>query len=203
MSNPRRENMDPFAFATIVGLLATFQFNREGQSDLKDFKHWLEENNHSNMVSIIESNQGIQQELTMFMNQNHDQVMSQLSTLNDLMVSIASHMQGLGSIASSFASNSGLSDQAVDVLRQFVKSDCKKMHRFISRTLGVGSKDIYSLEGTERASSLEYSEPRFVEDDINSLVGMGLITLSESSKNSITYTITRQAVSFIDAIDNK
>ncbi len=195
--------MDPFAFATIVGLLATFQSGREGKRDIEEFKHWLEENNHSNMVSIIENNQNIQQQLTVFMNQNHDQVMSQLSTLNDLMVSIASHMQGLGNIASSFAPNNGLSDQAIDVLRQFVKSDCKKMHRFISRTLGAGSKDIYSLEGTERASSLEYSEPRFIEDDINSLVDMSLITLSESSKNSITYTITRQAVSFIDAVDSK
>lgn len=198
--------MDPFAFATIVSLLATFQSgkeSREGKKDLESFKQWLIENNHSNMIAIINNNESLQRDITSFMNQNHEQVMSQLSTLNDLMVSLASHMQGLGSIAASFAPNNGLSEQAVDVLRQFVKSDCKKMHRFISRTLGAGSKDIYSLEGTERASSLEYSEPRFIEDDINSLVDMGLITLSESSKNSITYTITRQAVSFIDAIDSK
>lgn len=195
--------MDPFAFATIVGLLATFQSGREGKRDIEEFKHWLEENNHSNMVSIIESNNNMQQQLTVFMNQNHDQVMSQLATLNDLMVSIASHMQGLGNIASSFAPNSGLSDQAVDVLRQFVSSGCTKMHRFISRTLGVGSTDDYLLENKEGPDNIEYSEPRFIEDDINSLVSTGLITESKRSKGSITYTITRQAVHFIDAIDSK
>lgn len=195
--------MDPFAFATIVGLLATFQSGREGKRDIEEFKHWLEENNHSNMVSIIENNQNIQQQLTAFMNQNHDQVMSQLSTLNDLMVSIASHMQGLGDIASSFAPNNGLSEQAVDVLRQFVSSGCTKMHRFISRTLDVGSTDDYLLENKDGPDNIEYSEPRFIEDDINSLVSTGLIIESKSSKDSITYTITRQAVSFIDAIDSK
>lgn len=195
--------MDPFAFATIVGLLATFQSGREGKRDIEEFKHWLEENNHSNMVSIIENNQNIQQQLTAFMNQNHDQVMSQLATLNDLMVSIASHMQGLGNIASSFAPNSGLSEQAVDVLRQFVVSGCKNMHRFISGMIDTETEDDYILEGKDTDSSIEYSEPRFIEDDISSLVNTGLITESKRSKGSITYTITRQAVRFIDAIDSK
>ena len=190
--------MDPFAFATIVGLLATFQFNREGQSDLKDFKHWLEESNHSNMVSIIESNQGIQQQLTMFMNQNHDQVMSQLSTLNDIMVSIASHMNGLGSLAAGFDANGGLSDQAVDVLRQFVVSGSSKM-LYMKNNSGEGN-DYYILYG---APDIKYSEPRFMEDDINSLLKSGLITLTRGSKGSYIYKITRQAVAFIEAIDNK
>lgn len=190
--------MDPFAFATIVGLLATFQFNREGQSDLKDFKHWLEENNHSNMVSIIESNQGIQQQLTIFMNQNHDQVMSQLSTLNDIMVSIASHMQGLGSLASGFDSNGGLSDQAIDVLRQFVRSDGIDM-RHLQTWSYEGLSNIYYLDDGE----IDYSEPRFIETDVDSLVDAGLITLTRGSKGSAIYKITRQAVAFIEAIDNK
>lgn len=190
--------MDPFAFATIVGLLATFQFNREGQSDLADFKNWLEENNHSNMVAIIESNQGIQQQLTVFMNQNHDQVMSQLSTLNDLILSIASHMQGLGSIASSFAPNSGLSDQAIDVLRQFVNSDSVEM-RNLQNWSYEGLNNIYYLDNSE----IVYSEPRFIETDMDSLVKAHLITLTRGSKGSAIYKITRQAVSFIDAIDNE
>ena len=198
--------MDPFAFATIVSLLATFQSGREGKKDIESFKQWLSENSHSNMITMIDSNESLQRDLTSFMNQNHEQVMAQLSTLNDLMISLASHMQGLGSIASSFAANSGLSDQAVDVLRQFVVSGCTKMHRFISRTLGVGSTDDYLLESEESeegADSIEYSEARFIEDDINSLLNIGLITLSKTSKDSSTYTITRQAVRFIDAIDNE
>ncbi len=189
--------MDPFAFATIVGLLATFQSGREGKRDIEEFKHWLEENNHSNMVSIIENNQNIQQQLTAFMNQNHDQVMAQLSTLNDLMVSIARHMQGLGNIASSFAPNSGLSDQAVDVLRQFVKSGSSKMH-YMKNTSGRGN-DFYVLEG---APNIEYSEQIFMKGDITSLVNSGLITSVSGSGGKATYAITRQAYRFIGAIDS-
>lgn len=192
--------MDPFAFATIVSLLATFQFNRDGQSDLEDFKHWLEENNHSNMVSIIESNQGIQQKLTVFMNQNHDQVIDQLSKLNNLMVSIASNIQGLGSIASSFAPNSGLSDQAIDVLRQFVVSDSNSMSHIPINMRGIVN-NIYSLDNGN--GDINYEEERFIEPDIDSLVNAGLIILTRGSKGNAIYKITRQAVSFIDAVDSK
>lgn len=190
--------MDPFAFATIVGLLATFQSGREGKRDIEEFKHWLEENNHGNMVSIIENNNNMQQQLTVFMNQNHDQVMAQLSTLNDLMVSIASHMQGLGNIASSFAPNSGLSDQAVNVLRQFVESDSARMIHI--QTWSFEELDnIYSLDN----GGVEYSEPRFIETDIDSLVNAGLITMTKGNNGGGIYRITRQAVAFIDAIDSK
>ncbi|MEL0620482.1 hypothetical protein [Psychrobacter proteolyticus] len=190
--------MDPFAFATIVGLLATFQSGREGKRDIEEFKHWLEENNHSNMVSIIENNQNIQQQLTAFMNQNHDQVMSQLATLNDLMVSIASHIQGLGNIASSFAPNSGLSEQAVDVLRQFVESGSVRILHIQTQSY-EGVDNIYSLDN----GGIEYSEPRFIETDIDSLVNAGLITMTKGNNGGGIYRITRQAVSFIDAIDSK
>ena len=190
--------MDSFAFATIVGLLATFTAGREGKKDIESFKQWLSENNHSNMITIIESNGSLQQDLTSFMSQNHEQVMTQLSTLNNLMVSLASHMQGLGSIASSFNANSGLSDQAIDVLRQFVKSGSSKMH-YMKNTSGRGG-DFYILEG---APNIEYSEQVFIEDDVSSLVSTGLITMSIASNGKPIYKITRQAYSFIDAIDNK
>ncbi len=190
--------MDPFAFATIVGLLATFQSGREGKKDIEEFKYWLEANNHGNMVSIIEKNNNIQQQLTMFMSQNHEQVMAQLSTLNNLMVSLASHMQGLGSIASSFAPNSGLSDQAVDVLRQFVESGSSEM-----RVLKMyDAYNSYYLDGNYD-KTIEYSEQRFIEDDIYMLSQVGLLNLTLSSKGNPIYIITRQAVAFIEAIDNK
>ena len=155
------------------------------------------ENNHSNMIAIIDSNESLQQDLTSFMNQNHDQVMAQLFTLNDLMVSIASHMQGLGNIASSFASNNGLSEQAVDVLRQFVKSGSSKMH-YMKNTSGRGN-DFYVLEG---APNIEYSEQIFMKGDITSLVNSGLITSVSGSGGKATYAITRQAYRFIGAIDS-
>ena len=189
--------MDPFAFATIVSLLASFQSGREGKKDIEEFKNWLNENNYGYMTAIIDNNESLQQDLTSFMNQNHDQVMAQLSTLNNLMVSLASHMQGLGGIASSFDTNNGLSDQAIDVLRQFVKSSGVEM-RHLQTWSYEGQSNIYYLDDSE----VDYNEPRFIEADVDGLVHAGLITLTRGSKGSAIYKITRQAVRFIDAVDN-
>ena len=191
--------MDPLtSFVTIVSLLAAFESSSQGRNDIKEFKDWLNENNYAYMTAIIDNNESLHQDLSLFMNQNHDQVMSQLATLNDLMVSIASHMQGLGNIASSFAPNSGLSEQAVDVLRQFVKSDGIEM-RHLHTWSYEGLSNIYYLDDCE----IDYSEPRFIETDVDSLVHAGLITLTRGSKGSAIYKITRQAVAFIDSIDNR
>lgn len=185
-----------FAMATIVGLIFNFHSGREGKKDLESFKIWLVENNYEQESRIIENNKGLQDDLTSFLNQNHEHVMTQLSILNDSMLSLASHMQGLGSIALRFDSNKGLSDQAIDVLRQFVKSGSGKMH-YMKNTSGRGN-DFYTLEG---AHEIEYSEQIFMTGDMTSLVNSGLITLFNGSNKNTTYLITRQAYRFIDAID--
>lgn len=194
--------MDPLtSFITIIGLLSNFQSirgAREGKKDLESFKGWLIENNHNNMIAVIDSNESLQHHLTSFMGQNHEQVMIQLSTLNESMISLASQMKGLGGIASSFHSNDRLSKQAVDVLRQFVRSGSSKMH-YMKNTSGRGN-DFYILEG---APDIEYSDHRLMKDDINSLVDAGLITLTRGSKGGIIYEITRKAVDFIETKDNK
>ena len=191
--------MDPLtSFVTIVSLLAAFESSSQGRNDIKEFKDWLNENNYAYMTAIIDNNESLHQDLSLFMNQNHDQVMSQLATLNDLMVSIASHMQGLGNIASSFAPNSGLSEQAVDVLRQFVESGSVRILHIQTQSY-EGIDNIYSLDN----GGIEYSEQRFIEADIDSLVNAGLITMTKGNNGGGIYRITRQAVSFIDAIDSK
>lgn len=178
---------------TIVGLLATFQSGREGKKDIEEFKDWLNENNYGYMTAIIDSNEGLQQDLTSFINQNHDQVMSQLSTLNNHMISLASRMKGLDKIASSFNSNKGLSDQAVDVLRQFVNSGSEHMEHI------QFASDRYINQYFLQEGSIQYSEPRFIEEDIDALYDASLIDFASTT----VYKVTRQGVSFIQAIDNE
>lgn len=191
--------MDPLtSFVTIVSLLAAFESSSQGRKDIKEFKDWLNENNYAYMTAIIDNNESLQQDLTSFMNQNHNQLMGQLSVLNDLMVSIGSRVEGLGKIASNFDSNAGLSEQAIDVLRQFVESDSARMIHI--QTWSFEELDnIYSLDN----GGVEYSEPRFIEDDVDSLVDAGLITKTLGKNEGFIYKITRQAVAFIEAIDNK
>ena len=189
-----------FAFATIVGLIFNFQSGREGKADLEELKNWMNENNYGYMIEIIDNNESLQKDLNAFLEQNHNQIMSQLSTMNKLMVTVASRLEGdgIGSIASSFLPNEGLSNQAVDVLRQFVESDSARMIHIQTWNF-EGLDNIYSLDN----GGVEYSEPRFIEDDVDSLVDAGLITKTLGKNGGFIYKITRQAVQFIDAIDNK
>lgn len=189
-----------FAFATIVGLIFNFQSGREGKADLEELKNWMNENNYGYMIEIIDNNESLQKDLNAFLEQNHNQIMSQLSTMNKLMVTVASRLEGdgIGSIASSFLPNEGLSNQAVDVLRQFVESDSARMIHIQTWNF-EGLDNIYSLDN----GGVEYSEPRFIEDDVDNLVDAGLITKTLGKNGGFIYKITRQAVQFIDAIDNK
>lgn len=188
--------MDPLtSFVTIVGLLASFQSGRDGKKDLESFKQWLSANNHDNMISIINSNRELQQGLMLFMNQNHEQVMSQLFTINDLLTKVSSNIEGLGLVAASLDAKNGLSDQAIDVLRQFVNSGGAEMLR--SRTIGGHKPVHYTLVNGDT----DYEEIRFIEADIDSLVEAKLITLTHSRNNTAIYKITRQAVTFINQID--
>ena len=61
------------------------------------------------------------------------------------MVSIASQVKGLDNIASSFQTNGGLSEQAVDVLRQFVESGSVNMYHRKNFTRSNGNDYILRL----------------------------------------------------------
>lgn len=186
--------MDPLtSFVTMVSLLAAFESSSQGRKDIKEFKDWLNENNYAYMTAIIDNNENLHQDLTSFMNQNHNQLMGQLSILNEHIISIASRMKGLDKIASSFNTNKGLSDQAVDVLRQFVNSGSEHMEHV------QFASDRYINQYLLQEGSIHYTQPRFIEEDIDALYDAGLIDFASTT----VYKVTRQGVSFIDAIDSK
>lgn len=182
------------SFATIVGLLVTFQSTRD-EANIGEFLEWLRENNNANTAHIIENDIELQQQLSAFIGQNHDAVMSQLSKLNNLMVSVASRIDGLSGLASKFDVNHGLSNQAISVLRQFVNSNSKSIFR-VETTDGEVNYLLMS------DGSIEYDDDRFIDADVQSLVENRLIVKENSSSGDSIYGITRQAVAFIDSLES-
>lgn len=183
------------SFAAIVGLLVNFQsVHNDPTAKLDDFIEWLKETRHEDVAAAIENNAELQNNLTNFMSQNHSEIMAQLSQLNDLMVSIASHIKGLGGIAQSFEVDHGLSDQAIDVLRQFVESEANQAWRLESMD---GELDFIIGHG-----SIDYTDKRFIDDDFDNLVELGLLRLDYSSDGDKVFCLTRKAVNFIESIDH-
>ena len=180
------------SFAAMVGLLVSFQSTRD-ETNLSDFLEWLRENNNANTAHIIENNTELQQQLSIFISQNHDEVMMQLSTLNNLMVSIASRMDGLSGLALKFNDTYGLSDQAINVLHQFVNSKSKSIYRV--ETIDGEVNYLLMSDG-----NIEYDDSRFIDADVQSLVDNKLITKEALSSSDFSYGITRQAVVFIESL---
>lgn len=182
------------SFATIVGLLVSFQSIKD-KANISDFLEWLRENNNANTANIIENDIELQQQLSIFISQNHDEVMAQLSTLNNLMVSIASRMDGLSGLASKFENNNGLSDQAISVLRQFVNSESQSIlvQRF------RGDIKLYLLD---KGGQLDFEDHRLIEDDFRLLSEYQLVISRITDKGTQKYEITRKALELINSIDN-
>lgn len=180
------------SFATIVGLLVSFQSIRD-EANLNDFLEWLRENNNENTAIVIENDIELQRQLSAFIGQNHDEVMSQLSKLNNLMISVASRMDGLSGLASTFELNNSLSDQAINVLRQFVNSKSKSIYRV--ETIDGEVNYLLMSDG-----NIEYDDSRFIDADVQSLVDNKLITKEALSSSDFSYGITRQAVFFIKSL---
>lgn len=180
------------SFAAIVGLLVTFQSTRD-QANISDFLEWLRENNNENTAIVIENDIELQRQLSAFIGQNHDEVMSQLSKLNNLMISVASRMDGLSGLASTFELNNSLSDQAINVLRQFVNSKSKSIYRV--ETIDGEVNYLLMSDG-----NIEYDDSRFIDSDVQSLVDNKLITKEALSSSDFSYGITRQAVFFIKSL---
>lgn len=190
--------MDPLTgatlFATIVGLLSNFKSERSG-CELSEFIEWLKQKNHEDVVSSIVANKALVSDLSQLLSANHNELCEKLSALNDVIAGIASNIPVFSALAVSTNPGSIISEQAVEIVRQLVDSGAKE---FIEIKVMSGEPDTYQLMGGPGA--IKYSEPRFMEDDLNTLVGLGLLHLEFGSRGSRRFQITRNAVKFVAAL---
>lgn len=184
------------AFATIVGLLSNFKSERSS-ADLGQFILWLKEKRHEDVVARIASNQAVLKQLTEILSTNHDVLLERFGVLDQLLSSAAARVEGFSGLAHAMHPQSSISDQAVSVLRQLVDSGAKL---FMEHKITSGEPDEYILmEGAH--GRIQYEEPRFLEDDLNSLVQLGLLRLEFASRGSRRFLVTREAVRFVRAMD--
>ena len=193
--------MDPTSTATalaiIVGLICNFRQERGAteQLDHKKFVEWLEYHQHEDIKNLILNTYHLQAEVDKLLREDHDLMLKKLEAISGMLASLMSHISEFRGLAVTLVPSIQLSDQAVSILRQFVKSNSKYM-LLIKHTGGC-------ILNLEVGGNVKESEPRFLEDDLNTLVAFGLLTLDYGSSGNPLYRITRNAVKFIEMIDNK
>ena len=181
------------AFATIVGLLCSFQAERSGTS-LKQFIEWLKEKHHDDVAAAIERDRTISDQLQTLLTGNHQELVERLSKLDQMISSVAGQMDEFSGLAKSIYPELQLSGQAISIVRQFIESGAKTL---MELKMLSGDQYCFIDGGT---GNLKYSEPRFIEDDLLTLVQFGLLRPDLGSKGSRQFKLTRSAVAFIDSI---
>lgn len=192
--------MDPLvgagAFATIVGLLCSFKTERSG-SDIQSLLEWLDEKNMEDTSLAIQNNAALSQQLSVILSINHDELVERLDRLDLMMTSIIEQTPEFGELAKVFQTEPSLSEQAISITRQLVNSGAKL---FMECKIMTGDPDEYILlEGGH--GQIHYTEPQFIEDDLQKLLGLSLLQLEYGSKGSRRFLITRAASRFIREID--
>jgi hypothetical protein len=176
------------SFATIVGLLSNFKSERSG-TQLSEFIEWLKEKRHDDVALSIEHNQSLAIQLKSILSLNHQELVQRLDALDAVLSSVAIHVETFSNLAAAVRSSSILSDQAISIVKQFVASGAREFWEH--KALGPEGTSYHLIGGSGK---LEIPEPRFAEDDLNTLVELGILRLDFGSKGTRKFIITRQAV---------
>jgi len=181
------------SFATIVGLLSNFKSERSG-TQLSEFTDWLKDKHHGDVAADIERNQLLAVQLKSLLALNHQELVQRLDSLDTVLASVASHVKTFSALATTVRPDSVISEQAFSIVKQFADSGANECWE--QKYLG-GTR--YHFIGG--AGNLEVLEPRFIEDDLKTLVELRILRLEYGSKGTRKFIITRQAVQLATSRD--
>jgi hypothetical protein len=107
--------------------------------------------------------------------------------LDGALAAFATNIRGFAQVAEALNPDAVLSKQAVSILQQFEKGGSSKILE--SQTMGPPS--YMFLDGN--SGELEFNEEQFIEDDLLTLVDLGLLRSDYNSKGIKMFRYTRTA----------
>ncbi|MBI1175290.1 MAG: hypothetical protein GC139_08505 [Sideroxydans sp.] len=181
------------SFATIVALIGQFRSERSvtDQADFNAFTEWLISTNHEEIKDLLMLNTKATIGIKSILNQDRAVLLGSLQKIDIALASFASSVEGFNQLAEAITPNGILSEQAISILKQFEQSGASK-----ALTIQTMAGNLYQfLDGDGR--SIEIDEDRFVEDDFQTLVNLGLLRQDFNDSGSPIYKYTRQAAKLI------
>lgn len=176
------------SFATVVGLISQYRAERgaKAQLEFNDFMEWLAKANHSETKGLLELNTDATIYIKALLNEDHKIFKEKLDKIDAAITSFASSIEGFDKLAIAINPSNTLSPQATSILQQFQQSGASNVLEI--KTNGGNFYQFLEVNG-----GLEITEPRFVEDDLATLVELGLLRHAYNSKGSNMYMFTRSA----------
>ena len=194
--------MDPLTasttFSTLIGLLSLFKQERKAREDQNSavFIKWLEEHRHEQIRDLILHSQQLSEEIEKALSEDREIILAKLSKIDEILATLLNRVESVSGIANLLQPNFGLSDQAVSILGQLVRSKAKEFG-LIKTMSKIG---LTLIPG----GWMKVDEERFIEDDLKTLVDLNLLSVRYGSQSgSPFYGITRNALKLIEAIEGK
>lgn len=184
------------AFAQIVGLLCDYISVRKNISgdEYNNFISWIEKKHHDQILSLINSNNALSINIKNILNENTESLLQKLNRIDDILAKLSSNIEGLSEIAKTIKPSQMLSDQAISILKQLNESEGS----FFLEIQGGGN--IFPV-GDGKGGFIKYEDIRFIEDDLRTLVEVGLLRLDYNKSGGRLFYITREAVSLLKSIE--
>jgi len=177
------------AFATVVGLLSDFVSQRKQAKaeDYQEFLDWLSEHRHTEIVELLGQQSRTVTSIKALMAQDRQDLNGRLEGLDRVIAGFAGVIDELKPVAEALHPGSALSEQALDILRQFQKAGASKA---LSLSDFGGPSTIF-IDGKQ--GNLVIPDERFRDDDLGTLVDLGLLRLEYNSNGRPMYIYTRRA----------
>jgi hypothetical protein len=184
------------SFATTISLLADFVAHRgakQGKS-FEEFMAWLSEQRHDEIKSLLELNTTATIGIKALLGETQREILDRLRSLDESFATLAAGVEPYRGLAQAIHPTSVLSDQAVSVLQQFHDSGASKI---LEVEYQEGTKTLLIVDGPT-SGELSVSDPRFLEDDLTTLVELGLLGQSHNDRGDRLLSFRRSAARFVE-----
>lgn len=190
--------MDPLsaagALATLVGLIGQYKSSRDAEAgkDFESFLTWLIQSGQNDLKSAIESNHTTAVSIKALLNVQRSDFVERLERIETALAGFASSVDGFETIAQASRPNAVLSEQALNILRFYETSKSGKLLELKVS----GGVLLMSLDG---GGNYAPEDQRFVQDDLDALQVLGLLSVSLNSKGGRIFNFTRRAHHLVTA----
>jgi hypothetical protein len=176
------------SIATLVSLLGQFRGERQTvkEEDYKEFLNLLDETRHNELKTLIESNQQASDSIKKLLYEDRNVLLEKIESLDKALAQFASGFEGFSQLVEAVKPTDRLSSQALNLLRlvEEVKGNLIMVNHFIT-----GIRIWISGSHENNTPVFNITEPRFIEDDISTLLDLRLIKPKEKN----IYLFTRVA----------
>jgi hypothetical protein len=175
------------AFANIVQLLGQFVTSRDAtrNATYDEYIGWLQTNRHQELADAIVENHVAIEAVRKLLNSQHEELLTCVRGLEQTIGAFAASSAALVILANALQVESVLSEQGRSILRQIEAAQASKF-------LGcehLNGIDYVLLDGSR--GEICVSEERFIEDDLQTLVDLGLLRLGSNRKGDRLFRLTR------------